>query len=163
MKKLFVASLVLLAACVEEPSSHFPAPRPAPIAPFEFNPPVGFTKLRLGLVPYSDPEALKAAHAPLAACRTLGTMMPLLALSGAPMMVVGVVFGAVKVTTTQDTTLGTVGAIAAGIFLVGALITFTVSALAVFDDWAQQAATACDRAARARELRTERHELSVRL
>ena len=67
MRRLFVASLVLFAACVEEPTSHLPAPKPPAVAPFEFNPPVGFTKLRIGLVPYSDPEALKAAHAPMAA------------------------------------------------------------------------------------------------
>ncbi len=58
---------VLLAGCADEPTSYLPAPKVAASAPFDFTPPVGFTRLRIGLVPYADPEALKVAHAPLAA------------------------------------------------------------------------------------------------
>lgn len=59
--------LLVLAGCVDAPFDHLPAPRPTAAAALEFSPPVGFTRLRIGLVPYADPEALKAAHAPLAA------------------------------------------------------------------------------------------------
>ena len=60
--------LVLLSACVEEPTSYLPPPpKVGREAPAEFSPPVGFTTLRVGLVPYINPDELKAAHARLAA------------------------------------------------------------------------------------------------
>jgi phosphonate transport system substrate-binding protein len=66
MRRLLLASVLLLGACAEEPSSHLPVPKAAPLAAFDFTPPEGFTRLRIGLVPYSNPEELKAAHRPLA-------------------------------------------------------------------------------------------------
>jgi phosphonate transport system substrate-binding protein len=66
VRALAAAALVLLGACAEEPTSHLPVPKVARDRPFEFTPPAGFTRLRIGLVPYANPEELKAAHAPLA-------------------------------------------------------------------------------------------------
>ncbi len=63
---LLVASLVMIGACVEEPSSHLPPPKAVSPAPFELTPPEGFTRLRIGLLPYANPEQIEAAHQPLA-------------------------------------------------------------------------------------------------
>jgi hypothetical protein len=102
--------------------------------------------------------------------RSVRPMMPILALSATPMVAVGFVFGVLKAESNIKQTadhppdfVGVTAAAAAGIFLVGALITFSVGAFAVFDHWAQRAAGAFDRAQRARELRTEQRELSLRL
>jgi phosphonate transport system substrate-binding protein len=66
--RALTAALLLLSACVDEPTRYLPAPaKAAPQASADFTPPAGFTELRIGLVPYISPEDLKAAHAPLAA------------------------------------------------------------------------------------------------
>ncbi len=63
-----VAFLLLTGACVEEPASHLPAPaKVGADRAVDFTPPVGFTSLRIGLVPYINPAELKAAHANLTA------------------------------------------------------------------------------------------------
>lgn len=66
MRALAAAALVL-AACADEQLSHMPRPKDAGAAAVEFTPPPGFTRLRIGLVPYANPAELQAAHAPLAA------------------------------------------------------------------------------------------------
>ncbi len=57
--------------------AHVPPPKATPTAPFVFTPPAGFTRLRIGLVPYADPAALKAAHGPLVAWLSAQLKVPI--------------------------------------------------------------------------------------
>ena len=63
---VLLACLALL-GCPEEPRGHQPVPTVAPVPPFEFTVPKGFTQLRFGLVPHLSPESIKASRMPLAA------------------------------------------------------------------------------------------------
>ena len=68
MAVLKIPVVLFASACVDEPTSYLPPPPKAdPQAAAEFSPPMGFTTLRIGLVPYINPTELKAAHAGLAA------------------------------------------------------------------------------------------------
>lgn len=66
MRAAAAALALVLAACAEEQTSHIPKPKAASGVVAPFTPPPGFTKLRIGLVPYANPADLQAAHAPLA-------------------------------------------------------------------------------------------------
>lgn len=68
------ALLLGLAGCAEPPERSPPRPRRAPAMRPVFSPPAGFTRLRLGLVPFLSPETMSAAHQELAEylSKTLG-------------------------------------------------------------------------------------------
>lgn len=58
-----VLSLVVLAGCpAEEPNDSPPTPRRAPPSMPVFSPPSGFTKLRMGLVPFLAKDTIAEAH-----------------------------------------------------------------------------------------------------
>lgn len=63
--RAWLLSLVMLAGCVDPaPVPQPPTRRPVTSAPV-FSPPAGFTKLRLGLVPFLSRDTISAAHAKL--------------------------------------------------------------------------------------------------
>jgi phosphate/phosphite/phosphonate ABC transporter binding protein len=71
VRALLVCSVLLAKACTDEASSYLPAPpKQDRAAQFAFSLPPDFQRLRIGLVPYINPDELRAAHAPLAAYLT---------------------------------------------------------------------------------------------
>ena len=94
---------------------------------------------------------------------SMTTMTPLLGVSAIPLVAVGFVFGVTKAGGSGNDFVAVLAAGAAAILAVASLACVIVAGLAVFDHWAQDAATASDRQARARVLRTERQELASRL
>lgn len=59
--------LLLLAACLQQPDSYVPAPKPPVEHPFRFTPPPGLTRLRMGVVPHMSAERMRASRTPLVA------------------------------------------------------------------------------------------------
>ncbi len=66
MKGPVALTLALLLGCSSPPERSTPAPRRTPSAHADFRPPPGFTRLRLGLVPYLAPDTMREVHAGLA-------------------------------------------------------------------------------------------------
>ena len=93
---------------------------------------------------------------------SMGSMTPLLGVSAIPLLGVGIVIGILKPTGSYEF-IGIIAGVAASILAAAAVACVAVAGLAVFDQWAQDAATSFDRQARARVLRTERQELASRL
>jgi phosphonate transport system substrate-binding protein len=61
------ALCLALVACFQHPPDQLPAPNPTADKPYEFKPPPGLEKLRLGLVPHLSPDRMRTTRAPLVA------------------------------------------------------------------------------------------------
>lgn len=96
----------------------------------------------------------------------MGSMAPWLTVAAIPLMVVGGVlgiFGQGSFNNTKPDFILIPAGVVAGIAALAGIVATFVSLLAVFDHWAQEAASSGDRHERERTLRTERQELLLRL